>query len=93
MRYRRPLQLAICFVLAMTTAGCARFSGSLHVDVKALKECRKLTPGMKVAPITGDADYRALSAEAGGELKKGNKAIARRDKCDDSVIDKYASAT
>jgi hypothetical protein len=92
MRYRRLLQLATLSVLVLTSAGCARFSGKLDVDLTALKECRKLTPGMKVAPIGEDADYRALSAEAGGALNKGNKAVARRNNCDDKVIDKYATA-
>lgn len=92
MRSRLFRLLATLSVLALTSAGCARFMGNLDVDLTALKECRKLTPIMKVAPIGEDADYRALSAEAGGELNKGNKAIGRRNKCDDKVIDSYATA-
>lgn len=93
MRYRRPLQLAMLFASALMLADCARFSGNLSVDLKGLKECRKLTPALKVSPIGETSDYRALSAEAGGELNKGNKAIARRNRCDDNVIDRYAKAT
>lgn len=88
----RLLKVATCFALALMLAGCARFMGKLDVDLSALKECRRLTPDMKVPEIDRDTDYRALSAGAGGTIKKGNKAIVRRNKCDDGVIAKYKSA-
>lgn len=88
----RLLTLAICSVLALTLAGCARFTGKLDVDLTALKECRKLTPKMQVSEIGEDTDYRALSAESGGTISKGNKAIDRRNRCDDKIVDDYAKA-
>lgn len=93
MRCRSLLILAICSALVPTLAGCARFMGNLDVDLSALKECRNLTPKMKVSEIGEDTDYRALSAESGGTITKGNKAISRRNKCDDKVIEQYAKAT
>lgn len=94
MRYRRFLQLVMCFALVPMLAGCARSSGKLSVDLKAsLKECRKLTPGMRVSEIVSESDYRSVTAEALGVVNKGNKAIARRDRCDDKVIESYAAAT
>lgn len=85
--------LATLFVSATMLPGCARSLGKLNVDLSGLKECRKLTPGMKVSEIESESDYRAVAAESLGELNKGNKAIERRNKCDDKVIDKYATAT
>jgi hypothetical protein len=92
MRCRSLLKLAICFALVPMLAGCAKYMGKLAVDLTALKECRKLTPHMTVSQIGQDTDYRALSAESGGTIQKGNKAIDRRDRCDDKVIDNYAEA-
>jgi hypothetical protein len=34
-----------------------------------------------------------LSAEALAATNKNNKALARRDRCDDKVIERYATAT
>lgn len=93
MRYRRHLQLAICSALALMLAGCADSMGKLGVDLAALKECRKLTPKMAVSEIGQETDYRVLSAESGGTINKGNKALARRDRCDDKVIESYGKAT
>jgi uncharacterized protein YerC len=90
---RRLLRLAILSLLALTLAGCARSTGRLSVDLTALKECRKLTPRLQVSAIESGSDYRALAAEAGGTIQKGNKAIARRNRCDDKVIGSYAAAT
>lgn len=92
MRCRSLLTLAMCFALAPMFAGCARFMGKLDVDLSALKECRKLTPKLTVSEIEEPTDYRALSAESGGTIQKGNKAINRRNKCDDKVIESYKEA-
>lgn len=92
MRYRRPLLLAMCFALVPMLAGCARSLGKLDVDLTALKECRKLTPKGQVSAIDSESDYRVVAAEALGTINKGNKAITRRDRCDDKVIEKYAAA-
>jgi predicted small secreted protein len=90
----RLLRLAILFALALTLAACDTLQGKgkLDVDLAALKECRKLTPGMRVSEIGSESDYRALSAEALGTINKGNKAIDRRNRCDDKVINGYATA-
>lgn len=93
MSYRNLLKLAILTALVPLLAGCARSMGSLSVDLSALKECRKLTPKMMVSEIVEDTDYPALSAESGGAMNKGNKALDRRNKCDDKVIGNYAKAT
>lgn len=92
MRSRNRLTLAILLLSALTSAACARFTGKLDVDVSAFKECRKLTPRLQVSEIESDVDYRALAAEAGGAIDKGNKALDRRDRCDDKVIGSYATA-
>ena len=93
MRYRRFLKLAMCFALVPMLAGCARSLGKLDVDLTALKECRKLTPKGQVSAIDSESDYGAVTAEALGAVSKGNKAIDRRNKCDDKVIGDYAKAT
>lgn len=93
MRYRRFLKLAMCFALVPMLAGCARSLGKLDVDLTALKECRKLTPSLQVSEIVSESDYRVVAAEALGTVSKGNKAIARRNRCDDKVIENYAKAT
>lgn len=93
MRYRNLLKLAMCFALVPMLAGCARSLGKLDVDLTALKECRKLTPNLQVSEIESESDYRVVTAEALGTVNKGNKAIARRNRCDDKVIEKYATAT
>jgi hypothetical protein len=92
MRCPSPLRLTILFGLALMSAGCARSMGKLDVDLTALKECRKLTPPLQVSEIESGGDYRALAAEAGGTISKGNKAIERRNRCDDGVIRKYGTA-
>ena len=94
MRCRSLLRLATLLLLAPIVSGCGAFmgKGSLDVDLEALKECRRLTPNMKVSEISETTDYRTLSAESGGTINKGNKAIQRRNKCDDKVIEKYATA-
>lgn len=89
MPYRR---LIICTALAMLLAACAGSPGKLAVDLTGLRECRKLTVPMKVGPITKDTDYRVLSAESLGTINKGNKAIVRRNNCDDRIINDYATA-
>jgi hypothetical protein len=93
MRYRRPLLLAMCIALGPMLAGCANSRGKLSVDLKALNECRKLTPTLQVSEIESESDYRGLTAEALGTINKGNKAIERRNRCDDKVIGSYAAAT
>jgi hypothetical protein len=93
MRCRNLLTLAMCFALAPMFAGCAGSRGKLNVDLTALKECRKLTPSLQVSKIESESDYRVVTAEALGVVSKGNKALARRDRCDDKVIEKYATAT
>ena len=93
MHYQSLLKLAICFALVPMLAGCARSLGKLDVDLTALKECRKLTPDLQVSKIESESDYRVVAAEALGTVSKGNKALARRNRCDDKVIEKYATAT
>lgn len=93
MHYRNLLKLAMCFALVPMLAGCARSLGKLDVDLTALKECRRLTPSLQVSKIESESDYRVVTAEALGVVNKGNKAIARRNRCDDKVIEKYATAT
>lgn len=85
--------LAILSVSATMLPGCAKSLGKLDVDLTALKECRKLTPNLQVSEIESESDYRVVAAEALGTVSKGNKAIARRNRCDDKVIENYAKAT
>lgn len=77
---------------ALLLAGCGTFTGSLGVDLKAIKECQRLQHQMSVPPITEDSNYRDLSAEAGGEIDKGNRAQAARTTCENKVIEKYGKA-
>ena len=94
MRYRRLLLLAMCSALVTMLAGCASSPGNLSVGLKgSLAECRKLTPRLRTSEIGSESDYRHLSAEALGAISKGNKAITRRNRCDDKVIESYATAT
>ena len=85
-------KLAILSVSVTMLPGCAGSLGKLSVNLNGLKECRKLTPAMRVSEIESETDYRALSAEALGVMNKGNKAIDRRNRCDDKVIGDYAKA-
>lgn len=94
MRYRRFLTLAtILSVSALTFAGCAHSPGRLAVDLQAaLSECKKLERYPQVSQITQDTDFRQLSGESLGEIKKTREANARRDKCEADVIQKYRTA-
>ena len=93
MRYRQFLiSTTILSASALMLAGCASSPGKLAVDLDALKECQKLDHPLTLAQIGEDSDYRNLSAEALGEIKKANLARARRLKCEDSVIQKYKEA-
>lgn len=90
----RLLRLAMCSALVMMLAGCGGLpgKGKLAVDLTGLKQCRNLTPHMQISEIGSETDYRALSAEALGVMDKGNRAIDRRNRCDDKVIEDYAKA-
>lgn len=86
------LRLATLSALAPMLAGCASSLGKLTVDLSALKECRRLTPSLSQPPIGEDSDYRDLAAQGLGQLSKANRGIVARNRCDDRVIDDYASA-
>lgn len=83
----------VIFALAMLLAGCGQLRGLLGVDLKRpLAECRKLDPrvpgpGSRIGP---DTDYRKLSAEALADLRRANDGTARRNVCEDTVVEKYA---
>lgn len=91
MRHRLyPLLRAIPIVSILFLApNCAGSLGKLSVDLSALKECKRT--GGPVAIPTID-DYRKVSARALGGLRKANRRIVARDKCEDGVIAKYAKA-
>jgi len=93
MRFPLLLRLATLSALAMMLSGCASSRGKLNVDIGALKECRKLTQNQRVSEIGSESDYRVVAAEGLAAVSKANKAIVRRNKCDDKVIDQYAKAT
>lgn len=79
---------------AMLLAGCAHSPGMLDVDLQALKECRRLDPTVPGPgpSIRNDSDYRDLSPEALAALKKANDGTARRNACENKVIEKYKNA-
>ena len=87
-----PLLLAILSVLVLMLPGCATSPGKLTVDLSALKECRRLGPRQPVPRIDADTDYRTLAAEALAGLNKANRGSAARTRCDDKVIQSYATA-
>jgi hypothetical protein len=85
-----PLLRAIPIVsILFLASGCATSPGRLNVDLSALKECKRV--GGQV-PIPAIDDYRKVSALALGGLHKANQRLAARDRCDDKVIAKYATA-
>jgi hypothetical protein len=86
------LRLAILSALALMLGGCARSLGKLDVDLQALKECQKLKGPVSVPEIGENSDYRILSAEALGQLKKANSKDSARTRCEQKVIDQYAKA-
>ncbi len=87
-------RLVILSLLVMPLAGCARSLGTLAVDLRGLKECRKLdpkVPGPGVS-IGQNSDYRDLTPEALAALRKANDGTGRRNGCEDRFIDKYKTA-
>lgn len=92
MRCRPLLKLAILSGLVPMLPGCAGSLGKLNVDLKALKECQRLDGSRSTPSITEDTDYRDLAADALAHMNKANAASARRTKCENDVIAKYAKA-
>lgn len=89
-RPRHQLLRAIPILSILFLApSCATSPGRLDVDLKALSECKRLGGPVAVPPID---DYRKVSARALGGLRKANRRIVARDKCEDDVIAKYAKA-
>lgn len=91
MRYRpsRLLTASILSASAMLLAACATSPGRLGVDLRGLKECRRLDPKVQSPDIGPDSDYRDLSPEALAALKKANDGTGRRNACEDRFIGKY----
>lgn len=92
MHCRRPLQLAILSLSALTLAGCVTSQGKLSVDLQAIKECQRLGGPVAVPEISGKSDYRSLAAESLGQLNKANKGAVKRSNCEDKVVKEYAKA-
>lgn len=90
MRCRLFLRLAILSGSALMLTNCATSLGSLSVNLgPALKECQKLGGKQPVPSIEEDGDYRVLSDETLGAIKKEHDGIDARTKCENDVIARY----
>lgn len=92
MRCHLSHRLAILSLSGLMLAGCAPSLGSLAVDLKGLKQCRRLDPAVRPPKIDGQSDYRAVAADALAGVKKANSGTASRNQCEDRFIDEYAAA-
>lgn len=91
-RHRRLLAILSLSTL-LTLPGCATSPGKLSVDLTAVKECQRLGGPVAVPEITPKkTDYRVLSAQVLGQIRKANEGEQRRTECEDKVVDEYAKA-
>lgn len=89
--FPRLMRATILFASVTMLTACAPSLGHLSVDLEALKACQKLGRKQPIPEIDETSDYRDLSPEALAALKKANDGIGARTRCENNVIEQYAT--